>query len=153
MRRCSSAVPPRRKYAGGLRSSVEPRVEEDRQLELLRNAIGEGDGGLPGSRLVLRLERDERHDVGRAGPRMHAFVPGEIDPLRRDADAREQGFDELVAVTGERVDGAVVIVVDMDVEKPSRRRQRSPQCRDRFPISGGREVRDGLERERHGRLV
>ena len=90
MRRWSPSGPPRRKNAGSRPSSVSTAVEKHREPELGADPACELEGRLARLRLGLRLERDERNDVGRADAGMCSFVLAEVDPLGRGGDPGEQ---------------------------------------------------------------
>ncbi|MFN8186735.1 MAG: hypothetical protein U0R69_06635 [Gaiellales bacterium] len=131
---------------------AQAAVQEDGQLELAGEAVGEGERRRPRPWLVLRPDRDERDDVGGADPRMDALVGTEVDALDRDPDPREQRLDELLARPDEREHRAVVILVAVDVEQPRGAGEHLAKRLERCGIASDREVRDGLERKRHGRM-
>ena len=84
---------------------------------------------------------------------MRAFVPAQVDPLACAGDPRKQRLDELVRLTHEREDGAVVIGVDMHVEQPRRRGESHSQRLDDVGVAALREVRHGFEHESYSRSV
>ena len=53
----------------------------------------------------------------------------------------------------ERVDGAVVVGIGVDVEKPRTPAERIPDRRDDVRVASLGDVRNGLERERHARSL
>ena len=124
-------------------------VEEDGKLELVRDAICECEPGLARAWLVFGSQGDEGDDVDRADARVRAGVVVEVDPVARAADAREQCLDELVGRSHERVDGAVVVPVDVDVEQPRRLGHGFAQSCEYRLVAPLRDVRDRLERQRH----
>jgi len=61
-------------------------------------------------------QRDDRDDVSRADPGMHAAVLAQIDSLDCGADRAEQAGDHSGPCPGKRDDGAVVVGIGVDVE-------------------------------------
>ena len=128
----------------------EPAVEEDGQLELGADPVGQGERRLARGRLVLGPQRDERDDVRGADPRVRSLVLAQVDPLRRRGDSREQRLDELVPRAHEREDGAVVVPVRVDVEQPPRPGKRLLERGDDLRVAALGEVRHGFERKAIG---
>ena len=97
-------------------------------------------------------QRDDRHDVGDADPRVRALVPAQVDPLARHLDRRDERLDERPVLADDREHRAVVVDVRVHVEQPRVRRERVADRVDRRPVAALGEVRHGLERQ-HGRTV
>jgi hypothetical protein len=134
---------------GGPAPRREVRVEEDRQRELLPDPSRELERRRACALGVGLPDRDDRDDVGGADARMSALVAAEVDPLARARDARQQRGHEIRRAADERVDGAVVILVRVDVEQACLPGQRLADRVDGRPVASLGEVRHGLERE-HG---
>ena len=82
---------------------------------------------------------------------MRSLVPAHVDPLPRTGDPREQSSDELLFAAHQRVHRPVVVLVRMDVEQASVRRERLADRVDRRAVTPLGEIGDGLERQhRHG---
>src|SRR4051812_40700989 len=134
------------------RTALRRRVEEHRQAELVCDARADRGRRTHGTLPVVWAERDDRHDVGRADPRMRAVVLAEVDPLFGDGDACDERVGQLVLGPDEREDGAVVILVGVDVEQARVRVERSADRVDRRAVAPDTEVRNRLERQ-HGRTL
>jgi hypothetical protein len=81
------------------------------------------------------------------------LVIPDVDSLRSEPNPSEQRFEELVARADDRVHGAVVVDVDMDVEKPRPGRERLAEVSDDSSVARSRDVWHGFEGQRHGWLV
>ena len=75
---------------------------------------------------VAGLKADERHDVGRADARVHALVPAQVDPLRRNGDRRREPQDEVGGRPDAGEDRPVVVGVGVHVEHAGVRGQGAP---------------------------
>jgi hypothetical protein len=80
---------------------------------------------------------------------MRTLMPREVDAIARAPDPRQERLDEFLRRPDERVHGAVVVPVDVDVEEPRRPRHRRAQRPEHRLVAPLRDVRDRLERERH----
>ena len=80
---------------------------------------------------------------------MRTGVSAEIDPVDGSLDPREEALDELVARPDERVDGAVMVRIHMDVEQSRRAREGITKGVDHGAVAPLGEVRHRLERQRH----
>jgi hypothetical protein len=76
-------------------------------------------------------------------------VSAEIDPVDGNHDPGEEALDELLARPDERVDGAVMVRIHMDVEQSRRAREGIAKGVDHGAVAPLREVRHRLERQRH----
>ncbi len=128
-------------------------VEEDRQLEIGGGATGERERRLSRPRLVIRPDRNDRHDVRRADPRVNPLVASKVDAFDRYADTRQKRLDDIGPVADNRKDRAIVVGIDVRVEEPRRPGQSVTELGHRRCVAGGREIGNRLERERHGGLV
>ena len=123
------------------------RVDEHGQLELACNPLGDTSRDPPRALEVARLDRNDRHDVGRTDPRMSAFMAPQIDALDCDGDRGDQRVGQLTVLPDEREDGPVVIGVRMHVEHRRVRGKRRAEGVDRHLVASFAEVRHGLEWE------
>ena len=84
-------------------------------------------------------------------------MPAQVDPLAGCCDPLEQRLDELRVPGDERVHGAVVIGVGVDVEQTCPPSERRADGFHDLGVASLRDVRDGFERELHalslGRLL
>ena len=78
---------------------------------------------------------------------MRTLVAREVDPLERDTCGRDQSAGQLVLGADEREDGAVVVLVRVDVEETGARTDRGLDRRDGRVVSPLAEVRHRLERQ------
>ena len=139
---------------GGPVPGAELPVEEDRQPELVPHPNCEPLGRVSRPSFVLGRERHERDDVGGAGPRMRPLVLAQVDQLSRAGDAGQQRLDKLLTGADQREDRPVVVLVGVDIEQPRAARAKGCTKRvDRRPIAPLGEVRDGLEGPRHARSL
>jgi hypothetical protein len=84
---------------------------------------------------------------------MNALVEPQIDAFDGDPDPGKKRLDEVLVVAYERVDGAVMVDVDVHVEQPRGSGEGLPERLDNGTVARGGEVRNRLEWERHGGLV
>ena len=77
---------------------------------------------------------------------MRAAVTPQVDPLARDADAREEGSDQLLSRADEREDGPVVVGVGVHVEQARVLPERRPDRLDDGGVAPFGEVRHRFER-------
>jgi hypothetical protein len=98
---------------------------------------------------IAGLEADERHDVGGAHPRVHALVPAQVDPLRRDRDRRGEALHEL----GRRPDAGehrpVVVGVGVHIQHAGMSAQCAPDRVERRSVAALGEVGNRLEQAAH----
>jgi ABC-type multidrug transport system fused ATPase/permease subunit len=135
---------------GGLAAVLgQPSVEEDREPELVGEPVGEEERSRPRAVLVLGPERHDRDDVRHSDPRVGSLVGAEVDEIDGRANACDERRDELLAEADERVDGAMVVGVDVYVEQPSRLRHRASEAHEDALVATLGDVRHRLERERH----
>ena len=76
---------------------------------------------------------------------MRAVVPAQVDPLACAGDSRQQRLHELVRLSDEREDGAMVIGIGVHVEQPCGRGERLAERADDGLVAAFREVRHGFE--------
>jgi hypothetical protein len=133
--------------------AAEDAVEEDGQLQFVRDPARNHLRRALGPRHVFRAERNERDDVGRPDPRVGSLVPAQVDALLRAGDAREQGLGELLLRPDEREDGPVVVHVGVYVEQLSVLAQCPGEGVNSCPVAPLGEVRDGFERQSHARTL
>ena len=131
----------------------EDAVEEDGQLELVRDPAGDVPRCTLRARHVLRAERDERDNVGGADSRMRSLVPAQVDALLRTGHARQQGVDEIVLRPDEREDGPVVVDIRVNIEEVGMLAQRLGEGVDGRPVPSLGEVRNRFERQFHARTL
>ena len=98
--------------------SRQRAVEEDGQTELLREEVARDEGLCARGAAILGSDVDDRRDVHGANARVDAVVAAQVDAGDRLTRAREQRGREHPRLPGERVDGAVVVGIGMDVEQP-----------------------------------
>ena len=134
-------------------SSAKSAVEEDGQLELVRDSARNRLRRTLRPRHVLRAERNERDDVGSPDPRVGSLVPAQVDALLGARDAREQGLGELLLRPDEREDGTVMVDVGVHVEQLGMLTQCLGEGVDGRPITPLGEVRDRFERQFHARTL
>ena len=132
-------------------SSAKSAVEEDGQLELVRDSARNRLRRNLCPRHVLRAERNERDDVGSPDPRVGSLVPAQVDALLGARDAREQGLGELLLRPDKREDGTVMVDVGVHVEQLGMLTQCLGEGVDGRPITPLGEVRDRFERQLHAR--
>jgi len=125
----------RRQYLATVRE--RQRVE---QQALLANSLANLSSN-PDLSLLLALEAME---TGTEEAR-----PQVVDALRRAADPGEERFDELLRASHERVHGAVVIPVRVDVEEARGIREGLGERRERGLVAPLGDVRNGFEWQRH----
>src|SRR5438128_1433349 len=101
---CASAAAGPRE--GG--AALGPCVHDRRQAEAA-DALAERERRTPRALQVLRPDRHQWDDVGRADPRVRPFVAAQVDPLARDPDARHERLDETVLRADDREDAAIVV--------------------------------------------
>ena len=152
IRRCSSSGPAA-PVERGAASRGELPVEKDREAQLLADAARERERRRAGALGVLGAQRHDRDDVRDADPRMRAVVAAQVDPPARAGDRGQQRLDELLLVTDEREHRAVVIRVGVNVEHVGMLRQRRADRSEHACVSPLREVRDGFQRQLHGRSL
>ena len=99
-------------------------VEQDGYAELVSGPLGDFERGSACLRKVLARERDERDDIGRADPRVHALVAAQIDEVAGGCDTGDEGVDEARRLRHEHVDRTVVVLVRMDGQKTRGRPER-----------------------------
>jgi SAM-dependent methyltransferase len=138
---------------GGAASRGRIAVEENRQLELLADTLGEPTRCCAGATVVPALHGNNGNDVGRADPWVRAGVVAQVDPAARARDRREQRIDEIRIVCDHCEDGAIVVGVGMDVENVGTSGERRAQRCERLGVSTLREVRHRFERQLHARTL
>jgi hypothetical protein len=127
-------------------------VEENGQIELHAHSVGERESRVACQRLVFWTQRHEGNDVGRSDARMSARVAPKVNALHRAADPRKERLDEFGPGADEREDGAMVVAISVNVQQPRGEGEGVAERRqDRLVTTLG-DVRDGLERQGHGRL-
>ena len=124
-------------------------VEEHRQPELCSDPLAEQPRGLERLLHPTGTERHERDDVRRADPRVDAVVRPQVDELGGARNAEQERLDELCLVGDERVDGAVVVGVGVDVEQARLPGERLADGRDDRAVAPLGDVRHGFEQS-HG---
>ena len=82
---------------------------------------------------------------------MRPFVPAQVDAVARARDPREQSLDDVLVLSDEGEDRAVVIDVGVDVEELRPAGERLCEGVDRRLLPTLREVRNRFEREGHAR--
>src|SRR5262249_43276135 len=90
---------------------------------------------------------DDRHDIGRAHPRMRTLVPAQVDTLARALDPGDERGDELGPRPDEREHRPVVVAVGMNVEEPRRPGERVADRADDRTVASFGEIRHRLERQ------
>ena len=100
------------------------------------------------ARHVVGPERDDRHDVGRADPRVHALVPAQVDALLRARRRRRRApRRSAVLVADEREDASGCGRGRRGRRAAARARERVADRLDRRRVAALGEVRHGLERQ------
>src|SRR5262249_44393453 len=122
-------------------------VEEDRQPELLSHPPPELESGGAGALRVRLVDRDDWDDVGGADAGMRSSVLAQVDPLAGTGDPGQERGNDLLLAADERVDGAVVVRVAVDIEQLCVGGERVADGVDRPCVTPLGEVRDGLERQ------
>ena len=87
------------------------------------DALGDLERGVAHALAIGDRDRDERHDVGHAHPRVNPVVATQVDGVASGCDARHQRLDQLTLGAGDREHGPVVIL------RPSGRRGRAHSTR------------------------
>src|SRR5262249_18412971 len=100
-----------------------------------------------GALRVRLVDRDDWDDVGGADARMRSPVLAQVDPLAGAGDPGQERGNDLLLAADERVDGAVVVRVAVDIEQPCVPGERVADGVDRPCVTPLGEVRDGLERQ------
>ncbi len=98
---------------------------------------------------LLAAEGHDRHDIGQSDAWVDAIVRAEIEVLDRHCDSADERLDQTVLVSGDGVDGPVVVEVGVYVEEVCVLGKRRPDRSDDFRVTPLGEVRHGFE-ERHG---
>ena len=129
-------------------SVADRAVEEDGHSELVPDPAAHGVRDGRSAQRVGRRQRDDGNDVRRTDARMDAVVATQIDAAPSLGDPRDEAGFELLIVTDERHDRAMVIGVEMRVEHArAGARERARDRRDRRSVTALRHVRHRLERQ------
>ena len=131
-------------------SRREQAIEEHRQAELVREAVGDDERLGAGGAAARVVQEDDRRDVERADVRVQAVVTCEVDPGDRLAGAGEQGVADARRRPGEREDRAVMVRVGVrrvgQQPDPRRAREGRADRSERRRVASLRHVRDGEQR-------
>jgi Methyltransferase domain len=126
----------------------ERAVEEHRHPELLPEPPCDDSCHRLRARQIFPHERDERDDVDRAHPRVHALVATEVDRASSLRDTCKKSVLQRLVVPDEREHGAVVVGVDVHVDDLGTPNPEGPPDRaDDSRVAALGHVRDGLEEE------
>jgi hypothetical protein len=146
-KRCDTTLAEEGALAALLRSRELP-VEEDRQVELAREAVRDRQGDVVRVVALSVVEIGDRHHVERADTRMHTFVHAHVDMLDHLARAGDQRVGYVLRITHEREDAAVVVGVGMHVEQRAAvRAKRPPEGGDACLVASFADVGHRLEHD------
>ncbi len=132
-------------------SGCELAVEEDRERQLAADLARDLERRLARASHVLRPYRDDRHDVGRADPRVRTEVVAQVDAIACAGDPRDERVHQLLLLADEREHRTVVVDVGVHVEHACVRAQRGADGVDHRAVTPLGEIGNGLERQPHGR--
>ena len=132
-----SARAPAREIAVEEHGKLEPLAEHVREDQRLR-----GRGAA-----VCVVQVDDRRNIDRADARMRSLVAGDVDGLQRAPRTGEDRGRDLTGRAGERKHRAVVVRIEVDVDRA--RAERGADRVDRRLVAPLGEVGDGEQRGRH----
>ena len=89
--------------------------KKERDSDSRFRRLRDGQGWPPAQRRISK--RNERKHVERADARMSAGMHAQIDTLERDAGKPDGGLDDLLLVTDDRQDAAVMDGIAAPVEQ------------------------------------